>query len=269
MNIVLVGDTSKGRKGSSWGHIERLAKNADAGWGDRVESGLTSGEGLIWAVRDANGIEKGEKADHGVTDKRLLVFEPEFANVLRVLERQGNRLSAVVRDAWDGRTLRTLTRTTSAKASGAHISIIGHITSDELRRYLDRTEVANGLGNRFLWACVRRSKVLPEGGEMHKVDVGPLVRECATRSGSPASQQQIGATRRPESCGTRSMGRSLPGCPGCRRPRRPRRGAGDAARARLRAARPVRRRSGGRISRRHWRCGTTAFPPFPTFSPSP
>ena len=32
----------------------------------------------------------------------------EFANVLRVFERQGNRLSSIVRDAWDGRTLRTL-----------------------------------------------------------------------------------------------------------------------------------------------------------------
>ena len=105
------------------------------------------------------------------------MFEPEFANVLRVLERQGNRLSSVIRDAWDGRTLRTLTRTTSAKATGAHISIVGHITADELRRYLDRTEIANGFGNRFLWVCVRRSKSLPEGGRMHTVDVGPLVAE--------------------------------------------------------------------------------------------
>jgi hypothetical protein len=168
----LIGETSKGRKGSSWGHVERLGKSCDPGWADRIESGLSSGEGLIWAVRDGDG-----KEDEGVHDKRLLVFEPEFANVLRVLERQGNRLSSVVRDAWDGRVLRTLTRTTSAKATGAHVSIVGHITADELRRYLDRTEVANGFGNRFLWVCVRRSKSLPEGGEMHKVDVSKLVSD--------------------------------------------------------------------------------------------
>jgi hypothetical protein len=177
LNVVLVGETSKGRKGSSYGHIEKLAKSADIPWGDRIESGLTSGEGLIWAVRDGNNIEDGKDADPGVSDKRLLAFEPEFANVLRVLERQGNRLSSVIRDAWDGRTLRTLTRSTAAKATGSHVSIIGHITADELRRYLDRTEVANGFGNRFLWVCVRRSKSLPEGGEMHTVDIGPTVNE--------------------------------------------------------------------------------------------
>jgi hypothetical protein len=173
--LCLVGETSKGRKGSSYGHIERIGKAADTIWADRIESGLTSGEGLIWSVRDP--VDAGDNSDEGVTDKRLLVFEPEFANVLRVFERQGNRLSSVVRDGWDGRTLRTLTRTTSAKATGAHISIVGHITADELRRYLDRTEVANGFGNRFLWACVRRSKSLPEGGQMHTVDIAPLVNQ--------------------------------------------------------------------------------------------
>jgi hypothetical protein len=172
---IVVGETSKARKGSSYGHIERLARSADPSWADRVESGLTSGEGLIWAVRDPEQRSDGE--DEGVSDKRLLIFESEFANVLRVLERQGNRLSTVVRDAWDGRPLRTLTRTTAARATQAHISIVGHITTDELRRYLDRTEVANGFGNRFLWLCVGRSKLLPEGGQMHAVDVQPLVGE--------------------------------------------------------------------------------------------
>lgn len=173
LNVCLVGPTSKGRKGSSYGHIERFGTSADPTWGDRIESGLTSGEGLIWALRDST--EREGETDEGVHDKRLFVFEPEFANVLRVLERQGNRLSSVVRDAWDGRVLRTLTRTTSAKATGAHVSIVGHITADELRRYLDRTEIANGFGNRFLWLCVKRSKQLPEGGQMHTVDVQPLI----------------------------------------------------------------------------------------------
>ena len=41
---------------------------------------------------------------------------------------------------------------------------MGHITSDELRRYLTQTESANGFGNRHLWVCATRSKLLPEGG---------------------------------------------------------------------------------------------------------
>ena len=35
--------------------------------------------------------------DAGVEDKRLLVYESEFAQCLRVLGREGNTLSAVVR----------------------------------------------------------------------------------------------------------------------------------------------------------------------------
>jgi hypothetical protein len=43
------------------------------------------------------------------------------------------------------------------KATGAHISIIGHITKDELRARLTRTDMANGLANRFLFCLVKRS----------------------------------------------------------------------------------------------------------------
>jgi hypothetical protein len=131
---------------------------------------------LIWAVRDPihkreRVKERGEavryeevEADPGIADKRLLVVEPEFANVLKQTERQGNTLSAVLRVAWDGRDLRSMTKNSPARATGAHVSLIGHITAAELRRYLTETETANGFGNRFLWLCADRSKLLPEGG---------------------------------------------------------------------------------------------------------
>ena len=102
--------------------------------------------------------------DPGVADKRLLVTESEFASTLRVMQRDGNTLSATIRDAWDGKNLRNLVKNSPARATGPHISIVGHITSDELRRYLDRTETGNGFANRFLFCCVRRSKLLPLGG---------------------------------------------------------------------------------------------------------
>jgi DNA replicative helicase MCM subunit Mcm2 (Cdc46/Mcm family) len=54
--------------------------------------------------------------------------------------------------------------------------VVGHITAEELRRYLDSTEVANGFANRFLWLCVSRSKCLPEGGHLQEQDFGPLIR---------------------------------------------------------------------------------------------
>jgi hypothetical protein len=174
---VLVGESSKARKGTSWGRARWLLEQADPEWTDRcLASGLSSGEGLIWAVRDpittrspvkdrgrTTGYEEVE-SDPGVSDKRLLVQEPEFAGVLRQMERQGNTLSAILRQAWETGNIRSLTKNSPARVTGGHVSVVGHITADELRRYLTRTEIANGLGNRFLWACVRRSKFLPEGG---------------------------------------------------------------------------------------------------------
>jgi hypothetical protein len=186
--ITLVGETAKGRKGSSYGQVESRFKAVDETWArERTMSGLSSGEGLIWQVRDPiyrhEPIkEKGRvigyqdvEVDQGVTDKRLLVVEQELASTLRVLNREGNKLSAVIRQAWDTGNLRTLTKHSPAHATDAHIGIIGHITRDELRRYLDRTEAGNGFGNRFLWVCVRRSKALPEGGCLKERDLDPFI----------------------------------------------------------------------------------------------
>jgi len=187
---VLVGVSSKGRKGSSLSQIKSLFQEADAAWASGcIQSGLSSGEGLIWAVRDAierrEPVKKGSRvigyqiviSDHGVADKRLLDLETEFASVLRTLGREGNTLSATIRQAWDSGDLRILTKNSPAKASGAHISIIGHITRDELRRYLGTTEVGNGFANRFLWVCAQRSKCLPEGGRPADADLHPLINQ--------------------------------------------------------------------------------------------
>jgi hypothetical protein len=116
------------------------------------------------------------ESDPGISDKRLLALQPEFATTLRVLERDGNSLSGVIRQAWDTGILRILTKNNPAKATEAHISAIGHITKEELCRYLDRTEIGNGFANRILFICVRRSKVLPEGGRLNTVDFSAFNR---------------------------------------------------------------------------------------------
>jgi hypothetical protein len=184
---VAVGETAKGRKGTSWGQVKAPLTAVDPEWRNRVKSGLSSGEGLIFQVRDqvikrvakqvrGQTVYEDEITDFGEDDKRLLVVESEFANVLRQIERQGNILSAVSRDAWDTGDLGTLTKNSPTKATGAHVSIIGHITKGELKRYLTRTEAGNGFGNRILWFCVERSKVLPEGGRIHEVDFAPFLK---------------------------------------------------------------------------------------------
>jgi Bifunctional DNA primase/polymerase, N-terminal/Protein of unknown function (DUF3987) len=174
---VLVGDTARGRKGTSEGRVRELFRPVDQQWlGHCLAKGLQSGEGVVWHVRDASEKEEPIKekglttgyqkviADHGVDDKRLLVVEPEFASVLRITRRDGNILSPMLREAWDTGDLRQLTKNASTKATGAHVSIIGHITKEELLRSLTDVESLNGFANRFCWVCVKRRQLLPEGG---------------------------------------------------------------------------------------------------------
>lgn len=185
---VLVGATATGRKGTSWSEIERLLVRVDEGFRDAIQNGLSSGEGLIYHVRDQQTAskavrEKGgaiacyqdEIVDEGARDKRALVIEPEFARVLKVITREGNTLSSVIRQAWDTDRLSVMTKN-PIKATEAHISIVGHITETELIRNLQETETANGFANRFLWLCVRRSKYLPDGGNLSESDLNDPVQ---------------------------------------------------------------------------------------------
>src|SRR3990167_5573716 len=157
LDAVLVGETANGRKGTSWGQVYRLFFGADFTWATEcIQAGLSSGEGLIHAVRDPilklepikeNGKRTGEYeevvVDQGVEDKRLFVLESEFASTLRVMQRDGNTLSPIIRQLWDHGNLRVLTKNSPEKATGAHGSITGHVTKDELLRYMDSSEYCN------------------------------------------------------------------------------------------------------------------------------
>ena len=72
--------------------------------------------------------------------------------------------------------MQTLTKASPLKATGAHISIIAHITEEEARARLTRTEMANGFANRFLFCCVRRSKLLPHGGALPETELADLAQ---------------------------------------------------------------------------------------------
>ena len=103
-----------------------------------------------------------------------MVIEAEFAGALSVMERHGNNLSPNIRNAWDGSILQTMTKNSPLKATGAHISIIGHITKDELRSRLTRTDIANGFANRFLFCVTKRSKFLAHDGNLDNVAMAKL-----------------------------------------------------------------------------------------------
>lgn len=120
------------------------------------------------------------RGDGGVEDKRRLVIDGELASTLKVMGRQGNTLSSVLRKAWDDGNLMTLTKHSPARATDAHVSIIGHITREELKRHLTATEQANGFANRFLWICAARSKSLPDGGRLSDSELASVVDDLQT-----------------------------------------------------------------------------------------
>lgn len=179
--VVHVGSTSRGRKGTAWDQVRPIFDYIDPLWSKNiVNGGLATGEGLINAVRDSiTKIRDGQEIvlEDGVKDKRLLVIEPEFSSVLKVMSREHNILSPILRSAWDRGDLRTLTKTSPLKATGSHVSLIGHIVQEELLRCLNSTEMANGFGNRILFFMGKRSKKLPFGGTVPYMELDKLTKD--------------------------------------------------------------------------------------------
>jgi hypothetical protein len=187
LNALLIGETGKSRKGTSADRIRQLMMGVAPIWVEEcIKSGLSSGEGLLWVIRDeviktVDGVEK--VVVEGVNDKRLLLDEREFFQVLTVMKREGNTVSRMIRDAWDGRDhMASLTKNSPARVTKPHISIIGHITGDELLRLLDVVSMVNGYANRFLFACVRRSKFLPFGGSLEQAALDALAQEIKEKA---------------------------------------------------------------------------------------
>jgi hypothetical protein len=181
--VALVGDTSTGRKGTALSLILMLFRRLLHGKQLNTSSGLSSGEGLISAVRDpvvkTNKGGEEEVIDAGVADKRLLIIEEEMSRVLRVMARPENTLSTVVRAAWDGGDLSVMTKS-PVRATAPHISIIAHTTKADIVKYLNATDAANGFANRFLFWLTKRSKLLPRGGHIEEPAIQLLVGELET-----------------------------------------------------------------------------------------
>jgi len=171
--VVLVGRTAKSRKGQAWSALNHLLSHVAKRWARErvIHGGLSSGEGLLYFVRDPvvqtvptrKDSKKHRKVvkDPGVMDKRLLVIAEELSQGLKMMSREGNILSDVLRQAWDSGDFKPLTKNNPITVTDAHLSLIGHITRDELVRQIKQVEQANGFANRFIWAEVERSKSLP------------------------------------------------------------------------------------------------------------
>ena len=201
--IVLVGLTSKGRKGTAEKRVRSVFERVDPDWARNcIMGGIVSGEGIIYHLRDP--IEKAERdkktgevhvfvVDEGVSDKRAMVVESEFSAVLKACERQQNTSSEIIRKAYDGDMLRTMAKNSPLRASDPHLSITGHITNDELKRTLTSTTQANGFANRFCWFSVQRSQELPFPTDPEERDMDRLVidTQAALRAARQCSQMRV------------------------------------------------------------------------------
>jgi hypothetical protein len=179
--VFLVGNTASG-KGQAWGIASHLMKRIEEQWArECIAYGLSSGEGLIERVGDEELQNDGKTIVIPPT-KRLLCLETEAMRPLVAMSREGNTLSGVLRSAWDGNTLEVNTRNSRLRASSAFVSVVAHITPDELRRILDKSvESTNGFANRFLWCVVSSNKMLPHGGDITVINpfVEPLKNAIA------------------------------------------------------------------------------------------
>lgn len=174
-----VGTTGTGRKGSGVSAAQAFFTEGNCPPKlPHLVHGVSSGEGLMNLVRDArkqNTLNKKNKTwdetviDPGVPDKRLMVTLGEFQQYLAAMRRQESILSSVLRQAWDTGRIASPSKNNEISVSGAHISLIGCISKEELLAETLAVDAQNGTLNRFLFACSRRSRLLPEGGDFDKL----------------------------------------------------------------------------------------------------
>lgn len=173
-----VGRTSRGRKGDAHSLPQRIRRKIEERCipgnepicGQIHTGGLSTREGLALLIHD--GFEQGKDEVPAIADKRLYVVESEFGNVLHQAKRDGNTLSAALRDAWDGTSIYPATKTNKVGTTDPHIAVSGSITPAELLGLMQSRELSNGFANRFLifWAERERIEPFPQPTPQDVVD---------------------------------------------------------------------------------------------------
>jgi hypothetical protein len=158
-----VGRSARGRKGTAKKLMLRLAKavkEMDEHLAPQIHrGGLSTREGLALLIHD--GYKDGQAVTAAIEDKRLLVVESEFANILHQSARNGNTLSTALRDTWDGVSIKPATKTSRVWASNPHVAVIADVTPTELLDLMRSRELSNGFANRFIFIWAEGDKVNP------------------------------------------------------------------------------------------------------------
>ena len=174
--MLHIGRSGRGRKGDAVSLIGRIERALEALSQDATpkvhRGGLSSREGLVYMIHD--GFTEGKENVPAILDKRLLVIDSEFANVLHQGKRDGNTLSAALRDCWDGVSMKPATKSNRLWATDPHIAMIGAVTPSELLGLMASRELTNGFANRFMMFWAERTKMLAFPRATSQEDVNAL-----------------------------------------------------------------------------------------------
>lgn len=173
-----IGRSGRGRKGDAVSlvlRIDQALREMNEAFAPQVHrGGLSTREGLVALMHD--GYRQGRQDVPAIEDKRLWAVESEFANVLHQGRRDGNTLSAALRDCWDGVDLKPATKSNRLYASDPHVCLNGAISPGELTSLMSARELTNGFANRFLMIWAERSRMLPFPKETPQAVVEHLSR---------------------------------------------------------------------------------------------
>ncbi|RYU62912.1 hypothetical protein EWI61_00105 [Methylolobus aquaticus] len=159
-----IGRSGRGGKGDALQLIRRIrqaiASDRPELLGQVHSGGLSSREGLAMLIHD--GFTQNREDVPAIDDKRLWVVESEFSNILAQGKRDGNTLSAALRELWDGGAIRPATKTGRVWASRPHVGLAAAITPSELHSLMNARDLSNGFANRFLMFWAERPRYEPE-----------------------------------------------------------------------------------------------------------
>lgn len=189
--IALVGGTGSG-KGSSLAWVRWMMAAIDEAYlDDRAVTAVGSGQGRLRKITDpvygkANNGDQVTVVD-GSDDKRVLYVEEELGQLFTKMMTQ-DTVEKMITKAWDSGVLETLTKHESMRCAQPHVSIIGHITPDELYDRLEKRLVDNGCSNRWLDALIKPTQIRHLEPQPHQVDgaveiartIGKSVRQITT-----------------------------------------------------------------------------------------
>jgi hypothetical protein len=194
---LIVGGTSTG-KGQALSVVKSFAHDVDPDWLDKhCRHSAASGEGLVrlaaevcgkdipndegilgdedddfddWDTEDlaAQVAQQQQKKPQRLAksiDGRLMLIVPEMSVLLNSMNREGSNISGYLRQGYDRAPLENNKSKKKLIARNYLLSVVGHITPDELQEIMSTVDWYNGISNRFLWAATRKSKTLPRMGK--------------------------------------------------------------------------------------------------------